>query len=733
MAEKKPAWQEMGLTAQEYERICEILGREPNYLETGIFAVLWSEHCSYKNSRPVLKRFPTEGRHVLQGPGENAGIVDIGDGQGVALKIESHNHPSAIEPYQGAATGVGGIVRDIFAMGARPVALLNSLRFGSLADPRVRYLFSGVVAGISGYGNCLGIPTVGGDVFFHPSFKENPLVNAMCVGLVEHAQIRRGQAAGVGNSVMVVGARTGRDGIHGCTFASEELSEESEERRPAVQVGDPFLEKLLIEACLEVIKKGYVVGIQDLGAAGLTSSSAEMAGRAGTGMEIDVSLVPRREEGMTPYEVMLSESQERMLLVLEPRHVEPVRRIFSKWGLEAAVIGRVTGDGIYRVLDGENPVAEIPVKALTDSPVYYPEQREPEYYQRLRSWTPDALPEPEDLTAVLRRLLASPNIASKEWIYTQYDHMVMLNTVVGPGADAAVLRVKGTPKGIALTTDGNPRYCYLDPYRGGAIAVAEAARNLSCVGAEPLGLTDCLNFGNPGKPEIYWQFTRTVEGMSEACRALGIPVVSGNVSFYNETDGEAIHPAPVVGMVGLLPDVARHVTGAFRDPGDEIVLLGRFAPALGASEYLSVIHGVEAGAVPHLDLNREKRVQECCRSLVREGLIKSAHDCAEGGLAVALAECCLAGKLGATVELPFSGRLDELLFGEVQSCIVVSCAPAQLPAVVREAAARGVDCRVIGTTGGGHLLIADAGGSVVTKISVEEMKEVWRGSIASYF
>ncbi len=449
-----PAWQEMGLTCQEYDKICEILGREPNYVETGIFAVLWSEHCGYKNSRPVLKKFPTEGKHVLQGPGENAGIVDIGDNQALVFKMESHNHPSAIEPYQGAATGVGGIVRDIFTMGARPIASLNSLRFGDPSDPLVRYLFSGVVAGIAGYGNCLGIPTVGGEIFFHPSFKDNPLVNAMCVGIVDHDQIRRGYAEGTGNLVMVVGARTGRDGIHGCTFASEELSEESEERRPAVQVGDPFMEKLLIEACLEVMKAGYVVGIQDLGAAGLTSSSAEMAGRAGAGMELDISLVPRREEGMTPYEVMLSESQERMLLVLEPQHVEAVKRLFAKWGLEAVVIGKVTGDGIYRIRDGETAVAEIPVKALTESPVNYPEQREPEYYQRLRRWRADDVPEPDNCTDVLWRLLASPNIAGKEWAYSQYDSMVMLNTVVGPGADAALLRIKGTPKGLPGSLSG---------------------------------------------------------------------------------------------------------------------------------------------------------------------------------------------------------------------------------------------------------------------------------------
>lgn len=730
MGDKKPAWAEMGLTPDEYRKICEILGREPNYVETGMFAVLWSEHCAYKNSRPVLKLFPTEGPHVLQGPGENAGIVDIGDGQAVAFKIESHNHPSAIEPYQGAATGVGGIVRDIFAMGARPIATLNSLRFGDLSSPRVGYLFQGVVAGISGYGNCLGIPTVGGEVFFHDSFTENPLVNAMCVGLVDHDQIRRGLAAGVGNLVMLVGAKTGRDGIHGATFASEELSEESEQRRPSVQVGDPFMEKLLIEACLEVIKGGYVVGIQDLGAAGLTSSCAEMAGRAGTGIEIDVALVPRREKGMTPYEVMLSESQERMLLVLEEKNEVAVRQIFEKWGLDATVIGRVTGDGVFRVWDGSELAAEIPVRALTeDAPVYYREAQVPEYFEKKKNWPVDVLPVPDDFNEVLKRLLAAPNIASKEWVYRQYDHMVMVNTVIRPGADAAVLRVKGTKKGIALTTDGNSRYCYLDPYRGGMIAVAEAARNLSCVGAEPLGITDCLNFGNPEKPEIFWQFREAVRGMSDACRVLKIPVVSGNVSFYNETQGDAVYPTPVVGMVGLLPDVERLCSTAFRDPGDEIVLLGDFLPRLGAGEYLATIHGVEAGEVPALDLKKEKTVQECCRFLIREGFIKSAHDCADGGLAVAIAECCIAGKIGASIDLPsVEGRDDAVLFGEMQSLVIVTCAPNKLPQLKQMAEEKGVSCCLLGKVGGSNLTVKMSG-RVMVNLPVREMEELWRWSI----
>jgi phosphoribosylformylglycinamidine synthase len=731
MAEQKPVWMEMGLNADEYKKVIEILGRKPNYLETALFGVLWSEHCSYKNSRPLLKKFPTEGKYVLQGPGENAGVVDIGDGQALVFKVESHNHPSAIEPYEGAATGVGGVARDIFTMGARPIASLNSLRFGTLDDPHVRHLLSGVVAGIAGYGNRLGTPTVGGEIFFHSSYQENPLVNAMCVGLVDHDRIVRGQAAGPGNLVLTAGAKTGKDGIQGCTFASEELSEETE--APDIQRGDPLLENLLIEACLELMENGYVVGIQDMGAAGFTSSSAEMAGRAGTGMEIDVSLVPQREEGMTPYDVMLSESQERMLLVIEPQHEKTAKEVFDKYNVEMAVVGRVTADGIYRVREGEEIVAEIPVQALTESPVQHPEQREPEYYQRLRAWTPDELPVPENCDDILERLLASPNIASKEWVYNQYDHMAMLNTVVSPGADAAVLRIKGTGKGIALTIDGNSRYCYLDPRRGGAIAVAEAARNLSCVGAEPLALTDGLNFGNPEKPEIFWQFHQVVEGMSEACRKMEIPVISGNVSLNNESKGEPINPTPVVGMAGILPDIEKYITSTFKVPGDEIILLGKFSPQLGASEYLAIVHGMEQGAVPDLNLDDENKVQLCCRKLIRDGKIKTAHDCAEGGLAIAVAECCISGKMGATLQLPFTGREDTLLFGEVQSCILVACAPREVDGVLQTAKEMGVVSTVLGRTGGLHILIKDQNEGILINKHIEEMEKVWRGSIADHF
>lgn len=745
---KEGAWREMGLTDEEFARIKELLQREPNYLELGMFAVMWSEHCGYKNSRPVLKLFPTEGPHVLQGPGENAGVVEIGNGLAVAFKIESHNHPSAIEPFQGAATGVGGIVRDIFTMGARPIALLDSLRFGPLEGEKARYLFGGVVGGIGNYGNCIGVPTVAGEVFFHPSYEGNPLVNAMCVGLLRREKLARAVAAGVGNSVMLVGARTGRDGIHGATFASEELSEASEEKRPAVQVGDPFMEKLLIESCLEIIDKGYVVGMQDLGAAGLTSSSAEMASRAGTGIEIDVSRVPRRETGMNAYEVMLSESQERMLVVPRAGYEEEVQRVFERWGLTAVVVGRVTDDGMLRVRDGEQVVAELPVRFLTDEcPVYYREEKIPAYYEERRSFPVESLPEPADYNSVLLRLLASPNIASKEWVYRQYDHMVGINTVVLPGeADAAVLRIKESPPlGLAVKTDGNSRYCFLDPYRGGMLAVAEAARNLSCTGAEPLAITDCLNFGNPEKPEIFWQFRQVILGMSAACRALDIPVVSGNVSFYNETRGQAVYPTPVVGAVGRLLDVEKRCAQGFKAAGDVIFLLGPLTAEMGASEYLSVIHGVEAGEVPLVDLELEKAVQTMCRSLISRGWLRSAHDCSEGGLAVALAESCICGGQGAQVEVDLAAaageenllavREDGVLFGEGASRIVISTAPENREAVEKAAQEAGVPLHFLGYVGGEELNIKvrrNEKESCLIAVPLAEMAKAWQGGVSQW-
>lgn len=702
----KPAWQEMGLTAAEYDRVLSLLGREPELVELGMFAVMWSEHCSYKHSRPVLKTFPTEGPQVLQGPGENAGVVDIGDGQAVVFKIESHNHPSAIEPYQGAATGVGGIVRDVFAMGARPIAMLNSLRFGELTDAHQRFLFGGVVAGIAGYGNCLGIPTVAGEVYFNESYAGNCLVNAMCVGVIDHKSLAKGKAAGVGNAVMLVGARTGRDGIHGATFASEELSEASQSKRPSVQVGDPFMEKLLLEACLELIEKKAIVGMQDLGAAGLTSSGSEMATRGGSGVELDVALVPRRERDMTPYEVMLSESQERMLIVVEPDRIQEVESILHKWGLNAVAIGRVTDDGMFRILENGKVVGEVPAVALTDeAPVYHSLAEVPEWQDQAQSLSLQQLPLPADLNASLLKLLGTPNIASKAWVYRQYDHMVRNNTVVPPGSDAAVLRIKGTKKGIAVTVDCNARYVYLEPHTGGSIAVAEAARNLVCSGAKPLAITNCLNFGNPEKPGIFWQFKEAVRGMGDACRALNTPVTGGNVSFYNETNGQAVYPTPTVGMVGLLNDIEKRVTQGFKTEGDVVILLGKTLAEIGGSEYLSAIHGLEKGMPPRLDLSVEASLQSFLLQQIEQGLIRSAHDCAEGGLAVALAESVISGQLGCQVELSSDLRPDVLLFSESQSRVIISVRESDAAAVLADARKQGVPASEIGRVAGDALVI----------------------------
>lgn len=735
MADRE-AWKEMGLTEQEYNEIKKALGREPNYVELGMFGVMWSEHCSYKNSKPVLKRFPTDGERVLQGPGENAGIVDIGDNLAVVMKIESHNHPSAIEPYQGAATGVGGIIRDIFTMGARPVALLNSLRFGELDSPRVKYLFGGVVSGIAGYGNCVGIPTIGGEVYFARSYAGNPLVNAMCVGIVQHDRIVKGKACGVGNSVMLVGSTTGRDGIHGASFASEELSEDSEEKRPAVQVGDPFMEKLLLEACLELLQTGAVVGIQDLGAAGLTSSSCETAARAGTGIELDVALVPRREEGMTPYEVMLSESQERMLVIVERGREKEVQEIFRKWDLNAVNIGRVTGDGMLRVLENGVKVAEVPALLLAEgAPVVKRPSQEPAYLKEANKLDPAELPVPSDFNDVLKELLASPNICSREWVYSQYDHMVRTDTIVLPGSDAAVLRIKGTGKAIALTADCNGRYCYLDPFEGGKAAVAEAARNLVCSGAKPLAVTDCLNFGNPEKPGIYWQFEKCIDGMSEACRALNTPVISGNVSFYNETKGSAVYPTPVVGMVGLIENIDRVTTQGFKNTGDLIVLIGQNGDDIGGSEYLKVRFGLEKGIPPRVDLEMEKKVQETCLECISLGIINSAHDTSEGGLAVALAESCISGKKGARVELEGEGlRDDVLLFGETQSRVIVSLAKENLHMLEKIAGDRQAPVKVIGWVTDEDFVIdvvRDRETVNLINLKVWEMEEIWSRQLDS--
>lgn len=723
-------YQEMGLTDEEFGKVIQILERKPNYTETGIFSVMWSEHCSYKNSKVVLKRFPTTGTHVLQGPGEGAGIVDIGDNQAVVFKIESHNHPSAIEPYQGAATGVGGIIRDVFSMGARPIALLNSLRFGELDNPKTKYIFENVVAGIAGYGNCMGIPTVGGEIYFDSSYDGNPLVNAMCVGLINHDEIQKGLAKGVDNPVIYVGAATGRDGIHGATFASEELSENSEAKRPAVQVGDPFMEKLLLEATLELIASGHVVGIQDMGAAGLTSSSSEMASKAGNGVELNLDLVPQREKGMSAYEMMLSESQERMLVVAKKGKEEEVKKIFDKWGLHSAVIGRVTNDNQLRLLHKGEVIAEIPADKLAeDAPVYCKPSREAPYYEQYSSLdTTSAIEEPKDYNSILHQLLASPTIASKEWVYQQYDYMVRTNTAVIPGSDAAVVAIRGTRKALAMTTDCNGRYVYLDPFTGGAIAVAEAARNVVCSGAEPLAITDNLNFGSPEKPEIFWQFEKAADGISEACRQLNTPVIGGNVSLYNETKGEAIYPTPTIGMIGLIKDVEHITTQDFKKEGDSIILIGETKAEIGGSEYQKLRIGKIEGRPPQLDLDLERRIQTFTIKVIQQGFVQSAHDTAEGGLAVALAESCIGGKLGADIKLTEELRTDFSLFSESQSRIILSVSSEHAENIKETAKQMQVPIKEIGKVQGKELSIDHNGRNVISQ-SISELEKVWRNAI----
>ncbi|MGH7560083.1 MAG: phosphoribosylformylglycinamidine synthase subunit PurL [Gemmatimonadales bacterium] len=693
---------EHGLNDRESAGILSLLGRTPTLTELGIFSALWSEHCSYKHTKPVLKTFPTTGEHVIQGPGENAGVLRLPDGWAVAFKIESHNHPSAVEPYQGAATGVGGILRDVFTMGARPVAVLNSLRLGPLDEARNRYLFAGIVKGVGDYGNCVGVPTLGGEVAFAPGYSGNPLVNAMCVGLLRERDLIRARAHGVGNVLLAMGSRTGRDGIHGASFASEELSGASESRRPQVQVGDPFTEKLLLEATLELIESGLVVAIQDMGAAGLTSSSAEMAARGGVGVEIDTARVPTREPGMTPYEIMLSESQERMLVVAEPERIEAIRAVCRKWELDATPIGRVTDDGLFRVVHDGLTVAAIPGERLVEGcPVYHPEAVEAPAAIARRSASPLEAPRAGRHQALLL-LLDDPTIASKRWVFEQYDSTVQGETVFGPGCDAGVLRVTGTGFGLAVTVDVNQRYVALDPYEGGKSAVAEAARNIACSGAEPLGITDCLNFGNPDKPDVFFQFREACRGIGDACRAFGTPVTGGNVSLYNESPGGAIDPTPTVGMVGLLRDVTRRVGSHFRGAGDRILLLGDTRGHLGGSSYWEVVHGFVGGAPPPVDLDHELRLQRLLLAAAGAGLLRSAHDCAEGGIAVALAECCIGGPyalapFGATVTLRRDGLAPEaLLYGEDAGRVIVSVAADQAGPLADLAAAHGVPCETIG-------------------------------------
>ena len=720
--------QQHGLSPDEYQRIVQALGRDPNLVELGIFSAMWSEHCSYKSSRRFLKGLPTTGPRVLQGPGENAGVVDVGGGLAVAFKMESHNHPSYIEPYQGAATGVGGILRDVFTMGARPIASLNSLRFGDPSHPKTARLLEGVVAGIAGYGNCMGVPTVGGEVAFDSSYDGNCLVNAFTLGILKKDRIFRGTASGVGNPVIYIGARTGRDGIHGATMASAEFDESSESKRPTVQVGDPFLEKLLLEACLELFKTDCLVGIQDMGAAGLTSSSVEMASRAGSGLELDLDQVPRRETGMTPYEVMLSESQERMLLVAKKGREAEVLAICDKWDLAHAVVGRVTASGRLVLKASGQVVCDLPIPPLTDdAPLYDRPRARPKGQDALQR-----LPEvpATDLEASLLALLASPTIASKEWVYRQYDHMVRIGTAVRPGAgDAAVVRFTGQREGgVAISVDCNSRWVYLEPRLGAAHAVAESARNVSCVGGEPLAITDCLNFGNPERPEIMWQLEQACLGIADACNALGTPVVSGNVSLYNETEGKGIFPTPTIGMVGLMDDCAKNAVSSFLASGDRIGLIGGIGNGhIGGSEYLRTVHGKIAGMPPPLDLVREKAVQAAVRAAVRAGVVRTAHDCSDGGLAVALAELCFGRDLGCKVSIDLGAlRPDAALFGEDASRIVIAYQATDAARV--SALCKDAGFGEIGEVGGAALSIS-AGGRALLDTPVAGLKAAWAGAI----
>jgi phosphoribosylformylglycinamidine synthase subunit PurL len=753
--------QQHGLTPEEYGRIKDILGREPNYTELGIFSVMWSEHCSYKNSRPLLKTFPTKSPKILVGAGEeNAGIIDIGDGLAIAFKIESHNHPSAVEPFQGAATGVGGIIRDIFTMGARPICAVNSLRFGELTSPEVRRLFSGVVAGIAHYGNCFGIPTVAGEVYFDKSYEGNPLVNAFCLGVLRHDQIARGAAKGIGNPVFYVGPATGRDGLAGAAFASQDLTEESaEQQRGAVQVGDPFMEKLVMEACLELLATDAVAGIQDMGAAGLTCSTCETAARAGTGIEIDLAKVPQRAANMTPYEIMLSESQERMLIIVKKGREAEVQRIFDKWDLPWAEVGMVTDTGKMIVKNHGQPVVDIPAKKLADeAPVYQREAREPEYLKAVRAFTLAGVPDTQDALGNLKTLLSWPTIASKNWVYRQYDHMVRDGTVVAPGSDAAVIRIKSdslpqsdgaatapaVEKFIAMKVDCNAAYVYLDPYEGAKTVVAEVARNLACSGAVPLGSTDNLNYGNPHNQEIFWQLKESVRGLAEACRAFNAPVTGGNVSLYNQNPNGPIDPTPTVAMVGLIEKPEHITTQWFKDEGDVILLLGDLVDTsdpllgLGGSAYLQRIHGQKTGTPPRCDLEKEKELHLGLRALIHSGVVKSAHDCSDGGLAVALAECCISQQvaretprlIGAEIDLSgtTSTRLDALLFGESQGRVIISVAKLQAPKVLAQAKILNIPATKLGVVGGTALQIKTSGYSLSGES--RELYDLWWNSIA---
>lgn len=722
---------EHGLNNEEYGRILKILSRTPTFTELGIFSVMWSEHCSYKNSIAQLKTLPRSGGRLLVAAGEeNAGLIDIGDELAVAFKIESHNHPSAVEPYQGAATGVGGIMRDIFTMGARPIASLNSLRFGSLKDARTRYLFDGVVRGIGDYGNSFGVPTVAGEVYFDESYHGNPLVNAMAVGIVKKNQVASAVARGVGNPIMIVGSSTGRDGIHGATFASEEISEKSEAKRPSVQVGDPFTEKLLLEATLEIIKNGWLIGIQDMGAAGISCSTSEMSAKGEAGMKINLDKVPLREDGMTAYEIMLSESQERMLCCVKKGYEDRVKKVFEKWDLHCEIIGEVTDDGLLHIDYQSERTATIPPFELVlggGAPVYIREQKEPEYLKHTRNFDFNSIPEPQDLKETFLKVFSSPNIVSKQWVYHQYDSMVRTNTIVGPGCDAAVILIKGTSKALAMKTDCNSRYVYLNPKEGTKIAVAESARNIVCSGGVPLGVTNCLNFGNPYKPEVYWQFAQAIAGMGEACRHFDTPVTGGNVSFYNESPETAVYPTPTIGMVGLIEDLKQITTSYFKDEGDLIYLLGEDKEELGGSEYLKVIHNKVAGNSPQIELNVEKKIQDSLLELIKKGLIKSAHDISEGGIAAALAECCIINQekqIGCEVEIPIKSRNDFSLFSESQSRIIISVSGTDQSKLESELSKNKVSFTQLGKTGGNSLELND-----MFKVSLTGLSEIYFNTI----
>ena len=722
---EKKIYRQMGLTDDEFQLIEKMLNRLPNYTETGLFSVMWSEHCSYKSSKPVLKKFPISGEKVLQGPGEGAGIVDIGDNQAVVFKIESHNSPSAIEPYQGAATGVGGILRDVFSMGARPIALLNSLRIGELDKERAKYLFKNIVAGIAGYGNTIGVPTVGGEVQFDHSYDENPLVNAMCVGLIDHKHIQKGQAKGIGNTVMYVGATTGRDGIHGATMSSKELTEEVDEDRPAIQVGDPYVEQRLIESCLELVQSDALVGIQDMGAAGLTSSAAEMASKAGSGIEMNLDDVPQREEGMTAYEMMLSESQERMLIVVKKGREQEIIDLFEKYDLEAAVIGKVTDDKMLRLYHHGSKVAEVPVDLLDEeAPVYEKPSKEPAYYREFQEMAP-YIPKVIDYKETLIKLLQQPTIASKEWVYSQYDYQAGANTVVAPGSDAGVIRIRGTKKALAMTTDCNSRYLYLDPETGGKIAVAEAARNIVCSGAEPLAITDGLNFGSPDNPEIFWQLEKATDGMTAACHHLNSPVISGNVSLYNETKDKAIYPTPIVGMVGLIKDLDHITTQHFKAAGDTIYVIGEAKPAFGGSEIQKMLTGEIFGKAPDIHLELEVSRQRELLQAIRKGYVASAHDVAEGGMGVAIAESLFeSNPLGATVTL--KGDPTTALFSESQSRFIVSVKQeheALFEELVKDA------IKIGQVTNNNKLIVKNKSGEMLLQADKKELEDAWKGAI----